>query len=65
MAITRIAVLQQVDPALALAAAPVHLDQFRHDDRFAPGHDARRFDGAGERAGKQRGILKFVGQPKL
>src|SRR5687767_3672063 len=40
MAIARIAVLQQVDPALAFERAPVHLDQRRYGYRFAFADDA-------------------------
>ena len=64
MAITRTAVLEQVDPAPALPAAPVHFDQRRNGGRLAPGDDARGFHRARERARKQSGVLEFIGQPK-
>jgi hypothetical protein len=65
MAIARIAVLQQVDPALAFECAPVHLDQCRHGYRFAPADNACCLDRPRKRARKECRALKLLGQPEL
>lgn len=64
MAIAGTAVFQQVDAALALPSAPVHLDQSGHNGRFASSHDARSLHGADQRAGEQRSALEVSRQPK-
>ena len=65
MAIARIDIFQQVYPTLTFAAAPVHFDQRRHNDRFASADDTRRFDRTAKRARKESYACEFRRKSKV